>query len=598
MDDLTMRPMNAVTPVALPAPSETAGQASGPSAFEDSLQNLDNAIWSGFARMTNGASPFALATAMFSWATHSAISPGQNIKTMIDASREFQNALTDAIGAFSEQAGSGPHGHHAAHASSQIYDRMANWIDTSLTPPRGVSPAHARLLAFSARQFLEAFHPDNFLLSNVDAMTETHRQNGVNLLRGWGNLVEDLQSETRKRLLGETPSPPDAVGRTLAVTPGKVVYRNRLFELIQYTPTTESVSAEPILIVPAWILKYYIMDLSQQNSMVRFLVERGHTVFIMSWRNPDADDADLTFDDYRRLGVEAAVEAVQSLVPDAQIHGVGYCLGGTMLSVAAAAMSRHGGNPFQSISLLAAQVDFTEPGQLALFISESQLALLEADMETKGYLDGKQMSGAFALLHSRELVWHKMRDAYLFGNRGNLIDLMVWNSDLTRMPYRMHAEYLKRMFLNNDFVEGRLVVDGAPIAISDIHAPIFALGTTTDHVAPWRSVHKIHLFADTDVTFALTNGGHNAGVVSPPDHPHRRHHIYTKPDLAPYIGPDSWMGVAEARQGSWWLSWADWLGEKSSGRAPARTPKRAPIASNEITAKAKLEAAPGNYVRG
>jgi polyhydroxyalkanoate synthase len=350
----------------------------------------------------------------------------------------------------------------------------------------------------------------------------------------------------------------------VATTPGKVVFRNRLIELIQYSPVTETVFAEPVLIVPAWIMKYYILDLSPENSLIRYLVGQGHTVFCISWLNPTASDRDLTMDDYRKLGVMAALDVVNAVVPDRKVHAAGYCLGGTLLSIAVAAMARTQSDRLASVTLLAAQTDFTEPGELALFIDDSQLHFLESVMWNKGYLSADQMAGAFQLLRSNDLIWSHLVHDYLMGERTPMIDLMAWNADSTRMPYKMHAEYLEKLYLRNELAAGSFMVDGRPAAIQNIRAPMFVVGTERDHVAPWRSVYKIHQLTDTDVTFVLTSGGHNAGIVSKPGHAKHHFRIALKHNADISLGPDEWAAAATQKNGSWWVDWHDWLAGHSS----------------------------------
>lgn len=583
----------------MPAPD---ADAAGRTSTLDLVDSVDRHIWHVLARATHGASPIAISTAWYDWLAHIAISPGLRVQLTLEAramafehwkqfwiqtgftlprSPEEFGALTEARLKFIQDA----------------YDEWVNWLTRSTARPVGVSRVHAERTSFSLRQVLEAFHPRNFLLGNPEALRTTADEAGANLMRGLGYFVEDLSDAARLSPPGRDGEAASELGETLATTPGKVIYRNRLIELIQYEPATAQVKREPILITPAWIMKYYILDLSAQSSLVKYLVDSGFTVFMISWRNPGPDDRNLSFDDYRQLGVVAALDAIGSVLPGIAVHAVGYCLGGTLLSVAAAAIAREDEGRLASMTLLAAQTDFTEPGELAVYIDEAQLAALDADMESHGYLDGDQMAAAFALLRSRDLIWRRIQTEYLLGQRGEQIDLVKWNEDVTRMPYRMHSQYLRHFFLNNDFVQGRLTVDGQPVAVSDIRAPIFALGTTKDHVAPWRSVFKIHLFADTEVTFALTNGGHNAGVVSPPDHPHRTHWIHTRLDGDHYVDPDHWKGEAEEREGSWWPSWRDWLAGKSSGERKPKRIKRADIAGNEIGSGETLPAAPGQYVR-
>ena len=409
---------------------------------------------------------------------------------------------------------------------------------------------------------------------------------GFNLVKGFANFIEDWE----RSISGKGPVGCEnfVVGHDVAVTPGKVVYCNRLIELIQYFPTTASVRPEPILIVPAWIMKYYILDLSPQNSLVKYLTEQGFTVFMISWKNPDPDDRDLGIEDYRSLGVMEAFDAIDAIVPGQKVHAVGYCLGGTLLSIAAAAMARDEDDRIATLSLFAAQTDFTEAGELMLFIDESQLAFLEDMMWEQGFLDSRQMAGAFQMLHSNDLVWSRLVHDYLLGEREPMIDLMAWNADATRMPYRMHSEYLRKLFLENDLAEGRFVAGGKPVALADVRLPIFAVGTERDHVAPWRATYKINLQATGDVTYMLASGGHNAGIVSEPGHHQRHFRIHTKKAHGRYLDPSEFLNEARRVEGSWWPRWAVWLGEHS-GAAVSPPP-------TGIPGQPPLGEAPGTYV--
>jgi polyhydroxyalkanoate synthase len=376
----------------------------------------------------------------------------------------------------------------------------------------------------------------------------------------------------------------------VAVTPGSVVLRNRLIELIQYAPTTPQVHPEPVLVVPAWIMKYYVLDLSPENSLVKYLVDRGHTVFMISWKNPGPSDRDLSMDDYLELGVMQALEAIGRIVPGRKVHLAGYCLGGTLSAIAAALMARERDERLASLTLLAAQVDFSEAGELMLFIDDSEVSLLEDMMRAQGYLDTRQMAGAFQLLRSNDLIWSRRVREYLLGQRAPMNDLMAWNSDATRMPYRMHSGYLRRLFLNNELSAGHYEARGRRVALTDINVPLFAVGTVRDHVAPWRSVYKAGLYTDSDMTFALASGGHNAGIVSEPEHKGRSYQLLARRHDEPYVDPDAWAEQAPRHSGSWWPQWQRWLAERSGAAGSV------PPMGNAEAGLAPIAPAPGRYV--
>jgi len=338
-------------------------------------------------------------------------------------------------------------------------------------------------------------------------------------------------------------------------------------------------------------MKYYILDLSPHNSLVRYLVDKGHTVFMISWKNPGEEEQNLGIDDYLTSGLMVAVNAVATVLPDRKIHAVGYCIGGTLLTIAAATMSREGDDRLRSMSLLATQTDFTEAGELMLFIDESQLSYLEDIIREEGHLSNKQMAGVFRLLRSNDLIWSRIIHGYLMGKREEMFDLMAWNTDTTRMPAQMHVEYLRRLFLSNDFFEGRYIVDGRTIAVSDIHIPVFLVATSMDYMAPWRSIYKFHLPSDAEeVTFVLTSGGHNAGIISPPDHPRRTHQISTRKRGEKYVDPDIWLKTTPVSKGSWWIPWQAWLAGYSGGKIAS------PATGTPGKGYAPICDAPGTYV--
>ena len=564
--------------------------------------SFDLPLHATIARFTAGISPAALSQAYTDWLQHLLFSPDKEIELIESAGREWARYLE-----YWRRAWTDPNCARCIEPLPQdkrftgeawqkwpfnaIYQGFLlnqQWWQDATTGIGGVSQHHEDIVSFMARQFLDVFSPVNFTMTNPDVLATTGRQGGSNLVRGALNFWEDW----RRAMNGEKPAGTETfqVGRNVAVTPGKVVFRNRLIELIQYAPVTDTVYAEPVLIVPAWIMKYYILDLSPENSLVKYLTQQGFTVFMISWKNPRAEDRDLGMEDYRTLGIGTALDAVSAIVGNNKVHAVGYCLGGTLLAIEAAAMARDSDERLQSLTLFAAQTDFTEAGELMLFIDEAQISFLEDMMAEQGFLDTKQMAGAFQLLRSNDLIWSTMVHSYLMGERQPIIDLMAWNADATRMPYRMHSEYLRHLFLDNDLAEGRLPADGRPVSLRDVRVPVFAVSTIADHVAPWRSVYKIQLLTDADVTFVLSNGGHNAGIVNPPGNARRHHQIATHREDEKYVPPDAWQQNAVHHQGSWWPCWRDWLLSHSSGQIVP------PLPGNEHGGYSPLGNAPGTYV--
>ena len=461
-----------------------------------STERLDRSLHAKTAQLTGGLSPAALSGAYMDWLVHLANSPGKRIALSQGAS---QNAMRLAL--------------------------------------------YESLVSFFARQFLDMYAPSNFLSTNPDLIARSASTCGINFIDGFRNLMEDWSWELQHLKPFRTDR--FGVGHEAAATAGQVVYRNALIKLIQYEPITEMVRPEPMLIVPAWIINFYILDLSPENSLVKFLVGQGFTVFMISWKNPGEGDRDLGLEDYRSLGPMAALDVIAKVAPGRKMHAVGYCLGGTLMSIAAAAMARDRDDRLRSLALFAAQTDFTEIGELRIFINESQLAFLDDLMWKQGYLKASQMVTAFQMLRSNDLVWSYALKNYLMGEREPMNELMAWNADATRMPHKMHSEYLRRLILENQLAEGRFLGDGRPVALNDIRIPIFAVGTEHDHVAPWRSTFKIHLLTDAEVTYVLTSGGHNAGIVSEPGHPGRSFRLRLKAPEDRYLDPDAWLEATE-----------------------------------------------------
>ena len=563
----------------------------------------DRSLHAAIARLTVGISPAALAEAYLDWATHLAFAPGKRAQLVAKAVRKAAR-FANYAGHYAMEGGKTESCIEPLPQDRRFIDEgwrqwpfncmyqafllQQQWWHNATTGVRGVSKKHEEMVAFGSRQILDMVAPSNFPLTNPQILRHTIGAGGLNLLKGWQNLIEDWE----RAVSGKKPIGAEnfAVGHDVARTPGKIVYRNRLIELIQYAPATAAVRPEPVLIVPAWIMKYYILDLSPENSLVKYLTEQGFTVFMISWKNPGPDDRDLGMEDYRTLGVMSALDAVNAIVPNQKVNAAGYCLGGTLLSIAAAAMARDDDDRLATTTLFAAQTDFTEAGELMLFIDESQIAFLEDMMWEQGFLDSRQMAGAFQMLRTNDLIWSHVVHDYMLGGRQQMTDLMAWNADATRMPYRMHSEYLRSLFLNNDLAEGRFLVGGKPITLTDIRTPVFAVGTERDHVAPWRSTYKVTLQFDTEVTYLLTTGGHNAGIVSEPGHPGCSFRVSTKRPNEHYLDPDGFYAEAPQQDGSWWPEWVAWLADRS-GALTAVPAMGAPQAGYP-----PLGDAPGAYV--
>jgi len=564
------------------------------------LANVDRALRAAVARASRGIAWPSLLAAYSDWFFHLATAPGKQMELVAKAARKSARlaryAVESAIASceacieplpqdrrFRDPAWQG----FPFNLIYQSFLLQQQWWWNATNDVKGVSEHHQRLNSFVARQMLDVMSPSNFIATNPEVLRRTAETSGANLAGGvmdfWHDWLAFVSGTPRRGAVRYQP------GRDVACTPGKVVFRNDLIELIQYTPATPDVFAEPLLIVPSCVLKYYILDLSPGNSLVRYLVEAGHTVFMLSWRNPDMRDRDLGVEDYLGHGIRASIDAVSQILPGRRIHAAGYCLGGTFLAAVAARLAAADDDRLASLTLLAAEVDFAEAGELSIFIDESQVTYLDDLTWEQGYLDGSQMAGAFMLLNSADLVWSHNVRAYLMNEPQAATDLTSWNGDTTRLPHRMHSEYLRALYLNNDLASSRMRVDGRPVALSDIRAPIFLIGTERDHVSPWESVYKLHRYVDTEITFCLTSGGHNVGIVNPPGVAGRHYRIGRHSAAHDrYVDADVWAARTQVQAGSWWPAWLEWLGERSGARVapPAIGGKEGVV----------LGEAPGTYV--
>lgn len=546
------------------------------------------------ARFTGNVSPAAVALAWADWAMHAATAPGHQLNVF----KAF--AAIDKPAAAQATTASGP-----PEADRRFRDplwdnppfswwrdrflRTQHFVDEMTGDIPGVDPHHRDVVRFMARQWLDVLSPSNFGFLNPEVLSTLRETQGQSLIQGAQRWWSDLHDMAAGHAPGAGPEACKAfrVGHEIAATPGKVVYRNAYFELLQYAPPQPQTWREPILIVPSWLLKYYILDLEAQHSLVRYLVAHGHSVFMMSWHNPGAEAGDRGLGDYLNEGLLTALREVRRLTENAPVHACGYCLGGTLLAIAAATLAREKGkdkghNPLASVTLLAAQTDFSEPGELGLFIDASQVAYLEAMMWRQGFIGGEQLAGTFQLLNSRDLIGSRLMRDYLLGKPARTTDFTVWNADTTRIPARLHSQCLRELYLNNALATGTLQVGDQPVALSDISVPMFVVATERDHISPWRSVYKMHWLYHGDLTFALVSGGHNVGVVCELGHEHSHHRVATRAAGTAYRAPEAWFAATPAMQSSWWPAWQAWLLAQGSGKSvaapwpPARTLADAP----------------------
>lgn len=469
----------------------------------------------------------------------------------------------------------------------QLYLITARWAGDMVADADGLDPATRMKAEFYVRQIIAALSPSNFLLSNPELIRRTFSESAANLARGAANLAEDIAEGHGALKIRQSDRKPFKLGENLAATKGKVVFQNELIQLIQYAPTTETVARRPLLLVPPWINKFYILDLNAEKSFVRWCVDEGLTVFLISWVNPGADLADKSFADYLRDGVLAAVSAIAEMTRESQVDALGYCVGGTLLSATLAYMAARNDDRIASATLLTTQVDFEHAGELKVFIDEAQLAALDKVMQATGYLDGARMGAAFNMLKPNELIWPYVVTAYLQGDEPAPFDLLYWNADNTRMPAANHSFYLRNCYLENNLSQGRLMIDGERLDLGKITVPIYNFATRDDHIAPAKSVFTGCRFFGGPVDFVLGGSGHVAGVVNPPARAKYQFWTGGKP-TGDY---DAWVVAAKATPGSWWPHWRAWLAARAGDAKPV---KARPPGCRRVKA---IENAPGSYVR-
>ncbi len=468
----------------------------------------------------------------------------------------------------------------------QAYLLTVQWADRLVHDAQGLDPHTLQKAEFYVRQIANAIAPSNFVLTNPELLRETMGSNAENLVRGMHMLAEDIEAGHGNLKIRQSDSRMFEVGRNLALTPGKVIFENDLMQLIQYQPSTATVRARPLLIVPPWINKFYILDLTPEKSFVRWCVAQGLTVFLISWVNPDSRLAGKSFEDYMREGPLRALDVIEQVTGERAVDAIGYCVGGTLLAAALAHMAANQDTRIASATLFTAQVDFTHAGDLKVFVDEEQIAAREREMGERGYLEGKKMATAFNLLRSNDLIWPYVISNYLKGKEPPPFDLLYWNSDATRMPAANHSFYLRNCYLENRLSRRTMVIDGKPLDLKSVKVPIYNLATREDHIAPARSVLFGSKFFGGPVRFVLAGSGHIAGVVNPPDKMKYQYWTGRRPTSS---NLDRWLGKAKEHAGSWWPDWLKWLKSRETTEVPARVPGGGKLAP--------IEDAPGRYVK-
>ena len=469
----------------------------------------------------------------------------------------------------------------------QVYVLTSRWADDLVRRADGLDPHTRQKAAFYVKQLSNAVSPSNFVLTNPELYRETMAQNGANLVRGMKMFAEDMAAGSGVLKLRQSDAQGFAVGKNLATTPGSVIAQNDICQIIQYAPRTETVFRRPILISPPWINKFYILDLNEQKSFIGWLVNKGHTVFVVSWVNPDERHAGMDWQNYIEDGIVFGLDTVRRATGESEVNAIGYCVGGTLLSAAIAYLKAKGDERIRTATLLTTQVDFAHAGDLKVFVDENQLQMLERTMSDKGYLEGSHMATAFNLLRSSDLIWPYFINNYLKGKEPLPFDLLYWNSDATRMARANHLFYLRNCYLENRLSRGRMEIGGVTLDLKTVDIPIYNLCTREDHIAPAKSVYEGSVAFGSDVDLVMAGSGHIAGVVNPPDK--NKYQYWTGATPGGGASFEDWVAAAEETKGSWWPHWQAWIEAKSNERVPARKPGG--------DALPEIEPAPGSYVK-
>ncbi len=545
--------------------------------------------------------PLNIASAFFEMTTRLMTNPGRLVKAQLGFWQDYmtlwQHTSRRLLGMPSppviEAPASDRRFKYPAWRENEIFDFIkqsyllsARYVQDVVRHVDGLTPETARKIDFYARQFVDAMSPSNFLLTNPEVLRKTAETGGENLLRGLNNMLTDLERGRGQLHVKMTDMEAFRVGENIAVSPGKVIYENALMQLIQYAPTTKRVLKRPLLIIPPWINKFYILDLRPSNSFVRWAVSQGHTVFMISWVNPDEHLAEKRFEDYMREGVLAALDAIKAATGERAVNAIGYCLGGTLLGCTLAHMAAKGDGRIKTATFFVSMLDFRESGEINVFIDEEQIQALEEKMHKRGYLEGSEMASTFNMLRANDLIWSFVVNNYLLGNEPFPFDLLYWNADSTRLPAAMHSFYLRNMYRENRLAQpGGIVLDGVPIDLSRIKVPAYFLSTRDDHIAPWRTTYFGARLLSGSKRFVLAASGHIAGVVNAPETGKYSHWI--NDDLPDE--PADWLAGATEIAGSWWPDWQRWITAHAKAEAPARMPGEGGLTP--------IENAPGRYVQ-